>query len=78
MPPEAIIPNRENSVMVGRAAFGTTIRRLGDMKVSLFWLLFCLICLLVIAVTVGGVVDGPIAAGKRYYMDIMTQSLNPK
>ena len=76
--PEAVsTENWENPDMVGSAASTTLIRQLGDMKASLFWLLFGLICLLFIAVTIGGAVGCSRAAGKNYHMETVTRSLSP-
>ncbi|PMD33095.1 hypothetical protein L207DRAFT_535787 [Hyaloscypha variabilis F] len=56
-----------------RAASGIPSKRLGDMKASTFWLLFCLICVVVIGVTVGGAVGGSIAANKSHHPNTVTQ-----
>ena len=48
------------------------------MKASSFWLLFGLICILVIGVTVGGAIGGSIAVSKNHHTETVTQSLMPR
>ncbi|KAN0089692.1 hypothetical protein V8E51_019952 [Hyaloscypha variabilis] len=79
--PEAIIHDDPEVVpeaspsTTRRAASGIPSKRLGDMKASTFWLLFCLICVVVIGVTVSGAVGGSIAANKSYHPNTVTQLL---
>ncbi|PMD35004.1 hypothetical protein L207DRAFT_534262 [Hyaloscypha variabilis F] len=82
-PPEAIVHDdpeavpTKNAATVENPAFANPARRLGEMKASSFWLLFGLICILVIGVTVGGAVGGSIAASKNHHTETVTQSLIP-
>ena len=74
--PEAL-PTK-NPAALPIAAASTPIRRLGDMKASSFWLLLCLICIVVIGVTVGGAVGGSLAAGKKNPAETVTKTAVPR
>ncbi|KAE9365615.1 hypothetical protein N431DRAFT_496658 [Stipitochalara longipes BDJ] len=81
--PEAIVHDDPETVLdenppeTGRAASGSPIKQLGDMKASKFWLLLGLICVVVVGGTVGGAVGGSIAASKTHHAETVTQTPSP-
>jgi len=82
--PEAV-PAQDPEVLNLKRADETAImevkvraRRLGDMKASSFWLILGLVCILVIAVTIGGAVGGSIAARKDHQGVVVQQSFSAR
>jgi len=70
--PEVLNP--KSSLALGIMDVGVGPRRLGDMKASSFWIILCLVSVLVIGVTVGGAVGGSIAARTNHPIATVTQS----